>query len=100
MTRTFTTATDDSLINLIQSARSRLALVAPALTTPVAHALADRVADLPALSLTVILDADAEVYRMGYGDPEALEIIRVAVGKIFATATLVGYRLLTPNWSC
>jgi hypothetical protein len=35
-------------------------------------------ADLPALSLTVILDADAEVYRMGYGDPEALEIIRKA----------------------
>ena len=35
-------------------------------------------ADLPALSLTVILVADTEVYRMGYGDPEALEIIREA----------------------
>jgi hypothetical protein len=33
MTRTFTTATDDSLINLIQNARTRLALIAPALTT-------------------------------------------------------------------
>jgi hypothetical protein len=77
MTRTFTTANDDSLIHLIQSARTRLALIAPALTTPVARAL---MADLPALSLTVILDADAdaEVYRMGYGDPEALEIIRKA----------------------
>jgi hypothetical protein len=31
MTRTFTTATDDSLIHLIQSARTRLALIAPAL---------------------------------------------------------------------
>jgi hypothetical protein len=78
MTRTFTTATDDSLIALIQGARTRLALIAPALTTPVADALAARMADLPALSLTVILDADAEVYRMGYGDPEALEIIRKA----------------------
>jgi len=61
MTRTFTTATDDSLIALIQGARTRLALIAPALTTPVADALAARMADLPALSLTVILDADAEV---------------------------------------
>ena len=78
MTRAFTTATDSSLINLIQGARARLALIAPALTTPVARALAARMADLPALSLTVILDADAEVYRMGYGDPEALEIIRNA----------------------
>src|SRR5258705_5370807 len=78
MTRAFTTATDSSLINLIQGARARLALIAPALTTPVARALAARMADLPALSLTVILDANAEVYRMGYGDPEALEIIRNA----------------------
>jgi hypothetical protein len=78
MTRTFTTATDDSLIALIKGARNRLALIAPAMTTPVAKALAARMPDLPALYLTVILDADAEVYRMGYGDPEALEIIRKA----------------------
>jgi len=37
MSRAFTTATDSSLINLIQGAR---ALIAPALTTPVARALA------------------------------------------------------------
>jgi hypothetical protein len=78
MTRAFTTATDRSLINLIQGARTRVALIAPALTTPVARALAARMVDLPALSLTVILDAAAEVYRMGYGNPEALEIIREA----------------------
>ena len=78
MTRTFTTATDDSLIALIRRARNRLAVIAPALTTPVAEALAARMAHLPSLSLTVILDADAEVYRMGYGDPKALEIIRQA----------------------
>ena len=78
MTRTFTTATDDSLIALIRGARNRLAVIAPALTTPVAEALAARMAHLPSLSLTVILDADAEVYRMGYGDPKALEIIRQA----------------------
>lgn len=78
VSRTFTTATDASLIALIKGARDRLAVVAPALTTPVAEALAARMTDLPALSLTIILDADAEVYRMGYGDPKALEIIRKA----------------------
>ncbi len=78
MNRTFTTAADSGLIDLIQSARARLAIVAPALTTPVARALATRIADVPTLSLTVILDADAEIYRLGYGDPEALEIIRQA----------------------
>ncbi len=78
MSRTFTTATDDSLIALINGATNRLAVIAPGLTTPVAKALAARMADLPSLSLTVVLDADAEVYRMGYGDPEALEIIRDA----------------------
>ena len=76
MSRTFTAATDDSLIALIEGAKDRLAIIAPGLTTPVAKALAARMRELPDLSLTVILDADADVYRMGYGDVEALEIIR------------------------
>ena len=87
MTRTFITASDDSLMNLIQSARTRLAVIAPAITTPVAQALAARMADLPALSLTVILDADAEVYRMGYGDAEALEI-RLALRRSSTSANM------------
>lgn len=78
MTRIFTTATDNNLIALIRGARNRLAVITPALTTPVAEALAARMADLSDLSLTITLDADAEVYRMGYGDQEALEIIRKA----------------------
>lgn len=65
MMGTFTTSTDASLIALIKGARNRLAIIAPALTTPVAKALAERMVDLSSLSLTVILDADAEVYRMG-----------------------------------
>ncbi len=78
MSRIFTTATDDTLIELIRSAIRRLIVVAPGLTTPVAKALRERIGPLSAQSLTVILDADPEVYRMGYGDMEALEIIRTA----------------------
>ncbi|MHA6346570.1 hypothetical protein [Roseivivax sp. CAU 1761] len=78
MTRTFTSATDESVIEMIRTASSRLAVIAPGVTTPVAKAIAERMADLPSLSLTVVLDADPEVCRTGYGDTEALSIIRHA----------------------
>jgi len=78
MTRTFTSATDESVVEMIRTASRRLAVIAPGVTTPVAKALAERMADLPSLSLTVVLDADPEVYRMGYGETEALSIIRDA----------------------
>lgn len=78
MDRTFTSASDAALIALIRVAKHRLAVIAPGLTTPVAEALALRLVDLPRLELTIILDADPEVYRMGYGDVEALVLIRKA----------------------
>jgi hypothetical protein len=78
MSKTFTTADDDSAIEMIRSARRRLAIIAPGVTTRVAKALAERMTDLPNLSLTVVVDADPEVYRMGFGDTEALTIIRDA----------------------
>ena len=94
MSRTFTTATDDSLITLIDGAQNRLAVIAPGLTTPVARALAARMKELPTLSLTVILDADAEVYRMGYGDAEALEIIReTSINEMFDLREQTGVRI-------
>ena len=94
MTRTFTTATDDRLIALIQGAKHRLAITAPGLTTPVAKALAARLRELPTLSLILILDADAEVYRMGFGDVEALEIIREASrNEIFDLREQPGVRI-------
>ena len=81
MSRTFTSATDEALIRLIADAKVRLSVIAPGLTTPVAEALVARLKDLPELSLSVILDADAEVYRLGYGDVDALEIIRKACNE-------------------
>lgn len=78
MSRTFTTATDEVLIELIRSAQSRLTIVTPGLTTPVAKALAVRAKHLPTQLVTVILDADPETCRMGYGDMEALEVVQEA----------------------
>jgi len=78
MDRVFRSGDDDTLIGLVKSAKGRLVVIAPALTKSVASAVADRMADLGTLSMTVILDADPEVYRLGYGDVEALDIIRKA----------------------
>lgn len=71
---TFAVADDTNLVDLLGRARHRLVVIAPALTEKVADALVRRFADLD--DVTVILDSDPEVYRMGYGDQAALDAIR------------------------
>jgi hypothetical protein len=79
--RTFTVATDAAVISMIESAKRRLVVIAPALSLAVATALAARFDDLERLDLRVILDADAEVYRLGFGEREALDVIRDAASR-------------------
>ena len=79
--RAFAVASDDNLIALIKQARRRLVVVCPALTDRVADALADRLADEGKIGLTVILDADPEVYRLGYGTEAALDRLRAAAAR-------------------
>ena len=81
MDRAFAVASEDSLIALIRQARRRLVFVCPAVTDRVAHALAERMADEGKISLTVILDADPEVYRLGYGTETALDRLREAAAR-------------------
>lgn len=81
MPSTFTSASDDQITALVSQAKRRLVMIAPALSAKAAQAIAARMEDLPALSLSIIIDADPEVYRMGYGEVEALEIIRSAAAK-------------------
>lgn len=79
--QTFTVASEYQLVCLIREARDRLVVVAPALPRAVAQALARRCAD-QSVSITVVLDADAEVYRLGYGDPASLELLRHAMTEM------------------
>lgn len=81
MPPTFTSASDYQIIALVSEAKRRLVVIAPALSAKVARAIAARMDDLPGLSLSIIIDADPEVYRMGYGEVEALEFIRSAAAK-------------------
>lgn len=78
---TFAVASDEALVKMIQSARKRLVIIAPALTKLVADAISQRLDDLGKIDVTVVLDSDPEVYRLGFGDKEALEIVRSASAK-------------------
>lgn len=75
----FQTVTDSSLIELIEKARSRLVFIAPGVRITVAKALVDAAHRLPG-SVTVILDVDAEVCRLGYGDIEGLKCLQEIPG--------------------
>ena len=74
-TKAFEVCSDDTLVLLIGCAERRLVVVAPAVSMAVAHAICDRWRILGADSVSVVLDADPEVYRLGYGEPEALTLI-------------------------
>lgn len=76
--RAFTVASDDALVDLIKQARRRLVVISPALTDKVATALSARLSDEGTISISIIVDADPEVYRLGYGTEAALDKLRGA----------------------
>src|SRR5690349_14958789 len=92
--RTFTVASDENLVELIQRASHRPVVVAPAITDAVAAAIVDRFRDLGTLTITVILDADPEVYRLGYGTETALDHLRTAsTNSLFDLRVQPGVRI-------
>jgi hypothetical protein len=77
LTRTFDVASDRNLVDLISRARRRLVVICPALTEAVGEALAARL-DEGFEGATIILDADPEVYRLGYGTVAGFDRVRTA----------------------
>ncbi|MBW0159490.1 hypothetical protein [Sedimentimonas flavescens] len=71
--RTFTVASDEMIASLVHSARRNLVVAAPALDDAVVDALISRLPDRPQLSISIIIDSDPEVYRLGYGSDKALK---------------------------
>lgn len=80
MNRTFTVVNDSVLQMVIAEARKRLVFIAPGIRPPVAKALADAMSIVPANSIHLVLDVDAEVCRLGYGDKDfkGLELLQSA----------------------
>lgn len=79
-----TIANDETLKALIQSAQRRVVFLAPAVTEAVADALASVWKRLGKDQVSVVLDVDPEVYRLGYGDPAALTTLE-EVGQHLGT---------------
>lgn len=77
---TFQTATSDLLTGQIHAANDRVIFVAPGVSQAVATALVD--AHSRSLSVSVILDADEEVCRIGYGDVNGFEYLMQHGGEI------------------
>ena len=92
--RAFSVASEEKLIYLIRKATQRLVVVCPALTDPVAIALTERFVDLGIMTINVIVDADPEVYRLGYGTEAALDRLRkAAVENLFDLRVQPGVRI-------
>ena len=73
--------------------RSRLVYIAPGVTKTVAEGLieASRRQDV---SLTVVVDPDEDVYRIGYGDPDGLKLLHEAIdGGALRIMKLPGLRI-------
>ena len=76
MSQTFTVVNDEVLESCILEAHHKIVYVAPGVSTVVAQALVSRFRDIGQLAITLILDVDPEVYRLGYGDSEGLDLIK------------------------
>lgn len=78
------TADDKSLIALISAATRRVVYLAPGVSVEVAKALASKWSSLGKEAVSVMLDVDPEVFRLGYGDFEALWFLQQTARSVGA----------------
>src|SRR5690554_1139844 len=64
------------LCELVHSARKRVAFIGPAMTTEVAAAVSNKFSQLDRRGVTIIIDYDEAIFRLGYGHHEAIEILK------------------------
>ncbi len=73
--------TDELLISAIGRASERVVLISPGVWPPVAEAVAAAWEKLGRDRVTVILDVDPEICRIGYGSLEGIQILQDAAAK-------------------
>jgi hypothetical protein len=92
--KTFVPVDDAALIQLIQAARQRIVFIAPGMTLPVAKALGARIEEMDQLNITLVLDSDEEVFRVGYGELQALEYLHTLANRQgFSLRSQLGLRV-------
>lgn len=79
---TITNANPEKLIDLINHATSRVVYIAPGIDKPVALSLIKKWRQLGGENVTVILDVDPEVCRLGYGTIEGLKSIKETAHEV------------------
>lgn len=89
-----TVADDEVLADMISRAERRLIVVAPGLSLSVAEDLADRWMLLGRESVSVTLDVDPEVCRLGYGQIDAVRLLQNTATRLGTTLnTHAGVRI-------
>jgi len=104
---TFCEVNDASLIGLIGRALKRIVLIAPGVSSTVAEALGQCFDKVEKIAITVVIDPDEDVCRLGYGDAKGLKQLYEFSQKTgFALMSQTGLRLgillvddLTLVWS-
>lgn len=84
---TFTVINEATLVQAIGGCMQRLVYIAPGITDKVVAAMGAVMERAQAPALTVIIDADPEVYRLGYGTVEGLKALQA-----LATAQMLDVR--------
>jgi hypothetical protein len=84
MAPSITYVDDNKLIEAIHNARYRLVFLAPGVNQGIAAELTDAWKRLNTEAVTVILDVDPEVCRLGYGTFEGLKTLREAASNLGA----------------
>ncbi|MGV8075576.1 MAG: hypothetical protein AB2L11_13600 [Syntrophobacteraceae bacterium] len=77
-----TNADENNLANLIHAATRRVVYMAPGISESVADALSNAWTRLGTQAVSIILDVDPEICRLGYGTCEGLKRTYDAAGKL------------------
>lgn len=73
---TFTAIDDKAMVAAIDACSGRLAYISPGISEPVAQAIDRLLARAADASITIIIDTDAEVCRLGYGTVAGLTVLQ------------------------
>jgi hypothetical protein len=73
--RTFTFINNAELVSIIESARRFIIYAAPSISEPVAKSLSSFAEKYKDAALRIIVDADAEAFRLGFGEAEGLKLL-------------------------
>lgn len=79
------TVDDKLLVELIGRAKRRVLLVSPGVSLLVAQALCNAWRTLPATAVSIVLDVDPEVCRLGYGTESALTLLQQTASAVGQT---------------